>query len=76
MVQARSTANLGVAVGLDWSDGQHGNVVHRPLSAPTTPVESDRARGRARSTAMPVEMEVFRPQSCYAQLNRQSLRKH
>ena len=68
VVQARTAANLGVAMGLegeshDWShDSQE-----RPLSAPTTIVEASKAKVKASRSATPVAMET-RPWSCLAQI--------
>ena len=80
VVQARSRADLGVAMGLDEkSDRLCEESEGRPLSAPITRVESGRAKGRASSAAVPAKMGgmvPFRPHSCHTELNRHSSRKH
>ena len=79
VVQARSRADLGVAMGLDETSDSLSEDSGRPLSAPTTRGESGRAKGRASSAAVPAKIRglvPFRPHSCHPELNRHSFRKH
>ena len=79
VVQARSQADLGVAMGLNEMSDNLSEDSGRPLSAPTTRGESGRAKGRASSAAVPAKIGgsvPLRPHTCHPELNRHSFRKH
>ena len=69
-MQARTAANLGVAMGLEGESHDQSHDPERPFSAPTTTVEASKAKVKASRSATPAAMET-RPWSCLAQLGHQ-----